>query len=139
MFTALDTNIISALWSAEPTKEAIENALFAASKEGGLVVSAPVYAELLAYPKATQAFVDSFFATLNISVDFEFSRDIWLESGKAYANYAKRRRKVGSGQPKRVLPDFIIGAHALLKTDRLLTLDVGRYKTSFPKLELLTF
>jgi predicted nucleic acid-binding protein len=33
--------------------------------------------------------------------------------------------------------DFIIGAHAFLKADRLLTLDAGRYRTAFPKLVMM--
>jgi predicted nucleic acid-binding protein len=32
------------------------------------------------------------------------------------------------------LVDFIVGAHAILKADRLLTLDAARYQVAFPKL-----
>lgn len=45
--------------------------LGAAKDEGGLVIAAPAYAELLAYPKATEAFVSDFLADTGISIDFD--------------------------------------------------------------------
>ena len=51
-----------------------------------------------------------------------------------YAAHAQRRRRSKDASPKRVLVDFIVGAHALLKADRLVTLDAARYKLAFPKL-----
>ena len=55
--TALDTNVLSALWSGEPSAQGIESALFKARSEGGLVICAPVYCEFLAHPSATRRFV----------------------------------------------------------------------------------
>jgi predicted nucleic acid-binding protein len=67
MRTAIDTNVLSALWSKEPLASDIARNLGNAKKEGGLVVSAPVYAELLAYPKATESFVNDFLADTGIT------------------------------------------------------------------------
>ena len=50
MRTAIDTNVLSALWSKERFALDIAQNLGSAQSEGGLVVSGPVYAELLAYP-----------------------------------------------------------------------------------------
>jgi predicted nucleic acid-binding protein len=71
MRTAVDTNIISALWSREPTASDAAKRLGEAKAEGGIVIAAPVYAELLAYPNTTVSFVNKFLADTGIFVDFE--------------------------------------------------------------------
>jgi hypothetical protein len=43
----------------------------------------------------------------------------------------------GGGSPKRLLPDFVIASHALLKADRLMTRDASRYALDFPSLRLI--
>lgn len=44
---------------------------------------------------------------------------------------------VVGGDRTRPLPDFLIGAHAAVLGLRLLTRDQGRYRTCFPKLEII--
>ena len=136
MLTAVDTNIISALWSREPAATGMKELLFAARQEGGLIVCAPVYAELLAYPGATRAFVDTFLEDTQIDVHVSLPLEVWARAGEAFSAYAERRRKDRAGQPKRLLVDFVVGAHALLTADRLLTLDPTRYRTAYPELRL---
>jgi len=137
MRTAIDTNVLSALWSKEPLASQVARNLGDARAEGGLVVGAPVYAELLAYPKATESFVNGFLADTGIVVDFEFQQRVWLEAGRRFARYAKRRRRSAHQGPKRLLADFIIGSHALAQADRFMTLDPKRYKRDFPELKLI--
>jgi predicted nucleic acid-binding protein len=132
--TALDTNVLSALWSGEPAARNIDQALFQARSEGGLVICAPVYCELLAYPQASREFVDEFLAATGILVDYLLGEDIWQGAAMAFAAYARRRRKAKEETPKRLLADFIIGAHAAYAADRLMTLDAGRYRQYFPGL-----
>src|SRR5713226_7084285 len=136
MRTAIDTNVISALWSKEPLASAIARHLGVAKSEGGLVVSAPVYAELQAYPKATESFVNAFLDETGIAVDFDLQQKVWLEAGRRFARYAKRRRQSEDRGPRRLLVDFIIGSHALAQSDRFITLDPKRYKRDFPELKL---
>lgn len=69
--------------------------------------------------------------------DFLLDEAVWHEAGAAYAAYAARRRRSKEGEPKRLLVDFVVGAHALLKADRLLTLDAGRYRSAFPRLVIM--
>jgi predicted nucleic acid-binding protein len=54
-------------------------------------------------------------------------------AGKAFVSY----RRAG-GTSRSPLPDFYIGAHAAVRGMRLLTRDARRYRTYFPKLELIT-
>lgn len=108
--------------------------LQSAREQGGLVISAPVHAELQAYPEATARFIERFLRDTGVRVDFSMSDTVWLGAGEAYAAYAERRRNAGGGYPKRLLVDFIIGSHAFHQADRLLTLDPKRYQTSFPEL-----
>ncbi len=54
-------------------------------------------------------------------------------AGKAFVSY----RRAG-GSRRSPLPDFLIGAHAAVAGIPLLTRDARRYRTYFPKLELIT-
>ncbi|MGB2621112.1 MAG: type II toxin-antitoxin system VapC family toxin [Candidatus Acidiferrum sp.] len=137
MRTAIDTNVLSALWSKEPFASDIARNLGNAKAEGGLVVSGPVYAELLAYPKATESFVNDFLAHTGITVEFAMEQAAWVEAGRRFARYAKRRRRSAAQGAKRLLADFLIGAHALAYADRFMTLDPRRYARDFPELRLV--
>ena len=55
-------------------------------------------------------------------------------SWPASAYVAYRRR---GGLRRSPLPDFYIGAHAAVAGYRLLTRDASRYRTYFPRLELI--
>jgi predicted nucleic acid-binding protein len=134
--TALDTNILSALWSREPSAAGIAKSIGEAKQAGAVLISGVVYAEILAYPKATEAFVAEFCAQTGVVKDFRFQDAVWIEAGRRFARYASRRRQAGGGGPKRLLADFLIGSHALLQADRLMTLDPDRYRQDFPELLL---
>jgi len=135
--TAVDTNVISALWSGEPAASRVAGQLEQAHAQGGLVISAPVYAELLAHPSVVPHFVDNFLADTGVTVDFDLDEPVWRQAASSFAAYAHRRRRSHGGSPKRLLVDFIIAAHALLQADRLMTLDARRYKQDFPKLRVV--
>ena len=137
MRTALDTNVISALWSSEPLATRISMALAHAHAQGGLVICAPVYAELLAHPSASQSFVDEFLSETGIAVDFALDEPVWRQAAIRFAAYAQRRRRSAGGSAKRLLVDFIIAAHAELHADRLMTLDPTRYRQDSPKLRIV--
>ena len=62
---------------------------------------------------------------------------MWTEAGNRFARYAARRRKTTGQSPRRLLADFLIGAHALVQAERLLTLDPKVYQQDFPELQLL--
>ncbi len=136
MRTALDTNVLSALLSREASTPRILQELQSARQAGGLVISAPVYSELLAYPRADESFLTRFLDDTGILADFNLSNAVWKQAGLRYSQYAIRRRRSSSIEPRRLLADFIIGAHALLQAERLMTLDSKRYEQDFPELHL---
>lgn len=137
MRTAIDTNVISALWSTGPLGSQMTAVLGRACGEGGLVICGPVYAELLAHPKTTEKFVDEFLNATKVVVDFVLDELVWRDAGRRFAAYANRRRRSGGESPRRLLADFLIGSHATICADRLLTLDRQRYMRDFPQLRLL--
>jgi predicted nucleic acid-binding protein len=138
MTTVIDTNVIVALWDAEETfHRAAREALEKAFTEGGLVVCGAVYAELQAAPQRTEAFIDRFCEEAGIAVEWELSERIWRAAGRAYQGYAARRRRQSGIGPRRTLTDFLIGAHALVRGYKLLTLDDGLYRAAFARLAIV--
>lgn len=137
MLTALDSNILSAIWSAEPSAPRVRQQLIHARSQGNLVISAPVYVELTAHPLVKPGIVDELLDDAGVAIDFVFDEQIWRRAAAGFAAYAQRRRRSGGSSPKRLLPDFLIAAHASIKADRLLTLDPARYQQDFPELRLV--
>jgi len=137
MRTALDTNILSTIWTGAPSAATIAAQLSKVHAEGALVVSAPVVVELSAIPSLNVQLVRKALAEMAIAIDFDLEQDVWLLAAERFAAYAIRRRRSGGDSPKRLLADFVIAAHALLKADRLMTLDAKRYSQDVPKLRIV--
>jgi predicted nucleic acid-binding protein len=138
MTTAIDTNVIVALWDAADSLHRVaRGALDKAFNEGTLVISGAVYAELLAGPGRMEAFVDKFCEETGIAVEWDLGEKVWREAGKGFQGYVARKRKQKEAEPRRILADFVIGAHALVNGYKLLTLDAGIYQASFPRLQIV--
>ena len=132
MITSVDTNVLLDIFSASPRFGApSREALRACSREGRLVASEVVWAEVsaaFASPRAANE------ALASLGVDFvPMTSGAALKAGTAWRTYRKR----GGGRRNRVIPDFLIGAHALDASDRLLTRDRGFYRSSFRRLRVL--
>jgi predicted nucleic acid-binding protein len=138
MITAIDTNVLVALWDRDDALNSVaQSALDSALARGKLVISGVVFAELLAFPKRTEAFVDEFLGETGIVVEWTANESMWRSAGRAFQAYAKRRRRQTSFGPRRLLADFMIGSHAFEKGYALLTLDDGIYRAAFPKLAIV--
>ena len=108
MTTAVDTNVLIALWDKDATLSlAAQNALDAAFNRGTLVAAPPVFAELIAAPGRSEKFVGSFFEETGIGVDWEPNEQIWRLAGRAFQAYAERRRKQRDTGARR----FLRGLH----------------------------
>jgi predicted nucleic acid-binding protein len=53
-------------------------------------------------------------------------------AGRAHLSYRER-----GGNKPRILPDFLIGAHASARGYRILTRDAARYRSYFPSVEII--
>jgi predicted nucleic acid-binding protein len=68
-------------------------------------------------------------------VDFErriLPYEAGFLAGKAFLAYRRR-----GGAKRSPMPDFYVGAHAVVERMRLLTRDATRYRTHFPALEIV--
>ncbi len=100
------------------------------SKQGPMVMNTVIFAE------STSRFHD-LPAALGLLKDFGLvHEDMTLESaylaGRAHQRYLK-----SGGARERVLPDFLIGAHAASRGYSILTRDASRYRTYFPQLNII--
>lgn len=107
MTTAIDTNVVVPLWDKDPTLSlAAQTALETAFHRGSLVVSAPVFAELIAAPGRIESFVGSFLDETGIPIDWDLGEAVWRSAGRAFQSYSERRRKQRDAGSRRILADF---------------------------------
>ncbi|HEX7886448.1 MAG TPA: type II toxin-antitoxin system VapC family toxin [Phenylobacterium sp.] len=129
--TLVDTNVLLDLVTDDPTwADWSIRQLDAAAIKGGLVINDVVYAELsVRFDRIEDlnAVVEG--AGLDLT---EMPRAALFLAGKAFQRY----RAAGGGRTG-VLPDFFIGAHAAVAGLPLLTRDAQRYRTYFPKIDLI--
>lgn len=140
MTTAIDSNVLVALWDLDTQLNTVtQTALEDAQSKGALVTTGVVYAELLALPARTERMLDKFFLETGIRIDWELSELVWREAGRAFQGHVSRRQSRKDEFSRRILADFLIGAHAAVGRYRLLTLDQRLYKAAFPALEIVAF
>jgi predicted nucleic acid-binding protein len=129
--TLVDTNILLDVFTDDPQwVDWSIHQLDVAALRGPLFINDIVYAELSVRFDAIEA--------LDIVLDeagLVFTatpRPALFLAAKAF----KRYRAAGGGKSN-VLPDFFIGAHAAVSGLSLLTRDPKRYRTYFPKVDII--
>lgn len=130
--TVIDTNVLidvlgpgteARLWSL--------SALKLCHAAGDLIINPVIWSELSASPTTEQAIVNAL-SWLGLKRE-PLTYEAAFHAGKAHLAY----RQAG-GQRDRTLPDFLIGAHAKVRSHRLLTRDPLRYRAYFPDVDLLS-
>ena len=129
MTTAVDTNVLLDFFQGDPVHGPQSREwLRLAQSRGAIVICAVVYGELVpAFDSKSDLdeALNSIRATLSSINDA-----IAYEAGWRWQRY----RQAG-GPRTRILPDFLIGAHALVSADTFLTRDRGFYRSYFPELQ----
>ena len=129
MITAVDTNIVlDVVLRDEVHGRRSREWLRAADRDGSIVICDIVYAEL-APAVEDRAALDAVLRELGAQVTVIDTAIAW-EAGTRWGQY----RRAG-GPRQRILADFLIGAHAAVTADALLTRDEGFYSTYFPELD----
>jgi predicted nucleic acid-binding protein len=99
--------------------------------EGALVINPVIYAEFsVRYGSPEEV------EYLLPEDDFRRENLPWTAAFAAGAAFRKYRQ-TGGGR-ERVLPDFLIGAHAVVRGYSILTRDPKGYRSYFPTVELIT-
>ena len=127
----VDSNVILDIATRDPQWEAWSSgALQRAADEAVLVINPIIYAEVSIGFDRVEDLEQALPADLyrRDALPFEAA----FLAGKCFLAY--RRRK---GSRTSTLPDFFVGAHAAVAGFRLLTRDGARYRTYFPRLELI--
>ena len=128
----IDTNVLLDILNDDATwRSWSERAICDALHAGTVGINPIIYAE------TSIAFPDT--ETLDRHLDTLMLARLPLPYGAAFrAGRAFLRYRRAGGARTSPLPDFYIGAHADTEGLKLLTRDVGRYRSYFPSLELIT-
>ena len=128
MRTAVDTSVLLDVFLPDDEHGPLSNQwLRAAYDAGAIVVCSVVYAELVP-AFAGRAALDGALRDINATLS-PIDRDIAFDAGTRWRTYRR-----SGGPRKRIISEFLIGAHALARADAFLTRDRGFYTTYFPEL-----
>lgn len=132
MITAVDTNILLDVLLPDPVHQAGSLVkLHQATQEGALILGEVVACELGAHFANLgdmKRFIQSVGLTL-VPLSLRAAHD----AGQRWRRYLRAKK----GAREKVVADFIIAAHAIHHADRLLTRDLGFYRSHFEELKLM--
>jgi predicted nucleic acid-binding protein len=108
-----------------------QDQLDAAAATDSLAINPSIYSELsIAFARIEE--LDTVIEEASLTIEAIPKEALFL-AGKVFLFY-----RSSQGTKHNVLPDFFIGAHAAVMQWPILTRDVGRYRTYFPRVELIT-
>ena len=130
MITAVDTNVLLDVFLQDEQHGAgSAQGLRSAYDRGAIIVCDLVYAELVPAFKE-RADLDNVLREIGATPS-PIDTAIAHEAGTRW-----RRYRAAGGQRKRIIADFVIGAHALAAAETFLTRDRGFYATYYPELRV---
>jgi hypothetical protein len=130
--TLVDTNVLLDLFTKDPVWARWSmNQLDVAAARGPLIINDVVYAELSVRFSDIRA-LNAALGTAALRLEPTPRVGLFL-AGRVFQRY-----RAAGGSRTGVLPDFFIGAHAAVAGWPLITRDMRRYRTYFPRLVLIT-
>lgn len=128
----VDTNVLLDVFTDdERWKQWSQSALADAFNRGRVAINPIIYAEVSVGFERVEELDDVLPATFIERESLPYPAGFL--AGKAFERYRRN-----GGTRLTPIPDFYIGAHALVRGYALLTRDRSRYATYFPRLELIT-
>lgn len=133
---AVDTSVLVDYIGDGPAAEAAEDALRAALNAGPVVACEVVLSEVVAGLGHSDIVVETLDA---IGIGFSpLEQRAAVRAGEMQRRYRERLRRAATAEPvKRSIPDFLIGAHALLQCQALITRDAGFFRDYFKGLKVI--
>ncbi len=128
MATAVDSSVLLDVLLDDSRHAPASEAALTESAQDGLIICEVVVAEIL--PVLAGASIHEFLSDWQIAF-VPSSIESAALAGKMFGSYLERGGKRG-----RVVPDFLIAAHAQLHADGLLARDRGYYRDYFSALRL---
>ena len=136
MTIAIDTSVLIDLLGGDSRADAAEACLRVALGRGAVVVCDVVLSELTAALGNGSLVVDAL-DDMGIRFD-QVDQRAALRAGEMQRRYLQRLPAEGAASaPLRSIPDFIVGAHAMLQCDGLITRDAGFFRDYFKGLQLV--
>ena len=136
MITAVDTSVLLDLLLHDPAFGArSEETLRKASREGALIICEVVYAELAGlFP--SHAALETFLRDTGIQLKPSRPEILW-KAGELWRKFCVERPRPAA-VARRILADFLIGAHAMQQAEQLLTRDKDFYRAVFAGVRLVS-
>ena len=136
MTIAIDSSVLIDLLGDDPRADAAEACLRMALGKGPVVVCDVVLSELTAGLGHGSLVIDVL-EDMGIRFDTVDQRAA-VRAGEMQRKYKQRPRADGAAPaPTRTIPDFLVGAHAMLQCDGLITRDAGFFRDYFKGLKLI--
>jgi predicted nucleic acid-binding protein len=130
--TLVDSNVLLDIMTEDPTwADWSAITLARAAETGPLYINPVIFSEVSIRFTTVEALEDALSPS-----DYRRQPIPWAAAflaGKAFLDYRRN-----SGTKRSPLPDFFIGAHAAIADLDLLTRDLGRYRTYFPTVNVIS-
>ena len=131
MITAIDTSVLLDVLFDDPVHRAGSLAALRDARRAGTVLACPVVRAEASAAVPRDGRLHGLLRAAGVALD-PFDEACARTAGRLWAAY----RSAG-GRRTRLIPDFLVGAHALERDARLLTRDRGFYRTYFEGLTVV--